>query len=467
MPLLLHDTLTREARPLEPQTPGDPVRLYHCGPTVYGRQSIGNFRSFLFADLLRRRLEAAGLDVLQVMNITDVGHLTIDDRDEGEDKMEKAAREEGLDPWKIAERYTEMFFSDLDRLMVRRAHHYPRATDHIAEMIEVIEALIAKDLAYEIEGEVYFSVHAFPGYGRLSGNRLEDLEAGARVAVNTAKRDPRDFLLWKRDDKHLMQWDSPWGRGFPGWHVECSAMSVKYLGEAIDLHTGGEDNIFPHHDCEIAQSDGAFGHPVVAQWAHVRFLQVDGGKMSKSLGNVYSLDDVEERGFTMRELRFALIRTHYRQELNFTWGAMEDSHAALERLQGSLRRLDEAAGSDDAAPLVESARSAWNAALDDDLNVAEALGALFTLVGEVNKTDLSAAGAEAVRAFLAEADEVLGVLDWEVESGDEEIDALVAARDDARAAKDWAESDRLRDELAARGIVLEDTAAGARWHRSR
>jgi cysteinyl-tRNA synthetase len=325
MTLHLHNTLARSKQEFAPVEPGR-VRMYNCGPTVYGRAHIGNFRAFLFADVLRRWLELSGYDVRQVMNITDVGHVRDDDPDSADDKMDAAARRERQDPWQIAEKYTDLFLKDVDALGIRRAHHYPRATQHIAGMIAIIERLVASGHAYRVGGNVYYDVSRFPGYGRLSGNTAEDLLAGARIEVNEEKRDARDFALWKTDARHIMQWDSPWGRGFPGWHIECSAMSRALLGEGtLDIHTGGEDNVFPHHECEIAQSEGAFGVPFVRFWMHTRFLQVDGGKMSKSLGNLYSVDDIAARGYPPAALRFAMLRGHYRQVLNFTWETMEQS----------------------------------------------------------------------------------------------------------------------------------------------
>jgi cysteinyl-tRNA synthetase len=332
MALALHNTLTRRKDAFEPVSP-PAVRMYNCGPTVYGPAHIGNFRAFLFADVLRRWLELSGYAVTQVMNITDVGHVRDDDPDATDvasDKMETAARKERLDPWKIAEKYTVLFFRDLDALGIRRAQHYPRATQYIPQMLAIIERLIETGHAYRVDGNVYYSVATFPDYGKLSGNTGGELLAGARVEVNEQKRDPRDFALWKTDSHHLMQWDSPFGRGFPGWHIECSAMSRALLGEGtLDIHTGGEDNIFPHHECEIAQSEGAFGIPFVKVWAHTRFLQVDGGKMSKSLGNLYTLDDIAARGFPAVALRFLLLRGHYRQVINFTWESVEQSAAAV------------------------------------------------------------------------------------------------------------------------------------------
>src|SRR5688572_20778231 len=300
----VYNSLSRRKEAFRSLEPGL-VRMYNCGPTVYSRAHIGNFRAFLFADLLRRWLEHSGYEVRQVMNITDVGHLTDEMAGAGEDRIEAAARREGRDPWKIAEGYTELFLADARRLGIQPALAYPRASAHVPEMVEIIEGLIDKGHAYQVDGNVYFEVRTFPRYGRLSGNRIDDTEAGARVAVRDEKRDPADFALWKSDPHHLMKWPTRFGpHGFPGWHIECSAMARKHLGDRIDIHTGGEDNVFPHHECEIAQTEAYTGAPFATYWMHTKFLQVDGGKMSKRLGNTYSVDDVLAKGFEPRHLRF-------------------------------------------------------------------------------------------------------------------------------------------------------------------
>jgi len=473
----VYNSLTRCKEPFRSLEPGR-VRMYNCGPTVYERAHIGNLRAYLFADLLRRWLEHLGYDVRQVMNITDVGHFTDDDEDEGEDKLEARARREGLDPWKISERHTQDFLRDLERLGCRRAAVYPKATEHVADMLEMVDGLVARGYAYVVDGNVYFDVARFDEYGRLSGNRIEELEAGARVAVNEEKRHPADFALWKSDPRHLMKWESHYGpHGFPGWHIECSAMARRHLGDRIDIHTGGEDNIFPHHECEIAQTKCFTGQDFATYWMHTKFLQVDGGKMSKSLGNVYSLDDVAERGIPPRALRYTLLRGHYRQPLNFTWEIARDSVKALESLDELVQRLRGAragrgAAAADGAGLdrVLAARQELEAAMNDDLNVPRALAAVFGLGGPVKEARLGAHAAERALAFLAEVDDVLGVLDLGEEAADDDearaIQALVDARDAARARRDWPESDRLRDELARRGIVLEDTPSGTVWHHS-
>ncbi len=483
MTIRLHDTMAGRVVPFEPKEPGK-VRMYHCGPTVYSSPHIGNFRAFLLADLLRRHFEARGFEVRQVMNITDVGHLTQDDIEQGEDKLMAAARREQLDPWEIARKYEREFFEAADALRIKRAHHYPRATEHIPEMIEMISTLLERGYAYRVGGNVYFAQAKFPRFGALSKKNLDELLEGARVAVNEEKRDPRDFALWKTDPKHLMQWDAPWGRGFPGWHIECSAMSRRYLGDEIDIHTGGEDNVFPHHECEIAQSEGATGHrPFVRYWLHCRHLLVDGRKMSKSLGNFHTIASLLERGFNGLEVRFALQRVHYRSPLNFTLPGLEEARRALSRLKACRERLVlvreglEPAGSDDPAALLASTERAFGEAMDDDLNVSEALAAVFEAVGELNRMRPSKEGAAAALALFRRLDAWSGLLGEEprVEAGDGliwagaadapergEIEALVRRRAEARARKDFAEADRLRDEIQARGYRVVDAKEGAR-----
>jgi len=448
--------------------------MYHCGPTVYQRPHIGNYRAFLFADLLRRVLELAGYQVLQVMNLTDVGHL-VDDAEEGDDKLEAQARRDQLDPWQIVERVSAAFFADMEALAVKPAHVYPRATDHIVEMVAMVERLLEQGHAYRVGDNVYFDVHSFPNYGKLSGNRIEDLEAGARLEINSEKKHPADFALWKSDAKHLMKWDTVFGPdGFPGWHIECSAMARKYLGDHFDIHTGGEDNVFPHHECEIAQSESVLEGPFVNLWMHTKFLQVDGGKMGKSLGNAYTLDDLLERGFSALDYRFLMMRGSYRNPLNFTWQALQGATEARRNLNDFRSRLAAEAGvtlvdldSLQADSTVKRTRLAFQAALSDDLNTSEALAALFVLRNSFIHGKLAAAEYSAALALLAEADDVFGFLDPVVSSGltDAAIEQLLVARAAARAAKDFARADAIREELSAARITLEDTADGLKWFR--
>ncbi len=479
MALQLFNSLTRTKEVFESREPGV-VRMYNCGPTVYGRAHVGNLRSFLFADVLRRWLEAGhGYEVRQVMNITDVGHLQ-GDAEEGEDKLEAQARKERKDPWEISRHYTELFLADVRALGCREPLARPKASEHVPEMLEIIEGLLAKGYAYRVDGDVYFEVGKFPRYGRLSGNTVEALEAGARIEVREEKRHPADFALWKSDPRHLMKWESRFGPdGFPGWHIECSAMARKHLGDELDIHTGGEDNVFPHHECEIAQSEAFTGKPFARTWLHAKFLQVDGGKMSKSLGNVYTLADVEERGIAPLALRYALIRGHYRQPLNFTWQIVKEAQSALGKLHDLLERVRAAAEGSAAVAegsageqLVRAAREKFAAGMDDDLNVPVALASLFELRASVLEHGLGADAARQATEFLGWAlRDVLGLEPPAATGGadeltDERVQEAVRARETARRERRWADSDRLRDELLAQGVVIEDTPAGPVWRRA-
>lgn len=479
MVIRLHNSLTRELEELKPLVEGR-VTMYHCGPTVYSSPHIGNFRSFLFADVLRRFVEDQGYEVTQVMNITDVGHLTLDDVEGGEDKMEAASKRTGKTAWDIAAQYTEEFRECQRQLKVRLPHHMPRATDFIPQMGEIIGDLLEKGVAYQVNGNVYFEVAKFPAYGRLSGKKLDELESGARVAVNTEKKDPRDFALWKVDDQHQMQWDGPFPgglRGFPGWHIECSAMSTHYLGEQIDIHTGGEDNIFPHHECEIAQTEAHTGARFVGIWMHARHLLVDNTKMSKSLGNFYTVQDILQKGYSGLELRYALTRVQYRQSLNFTLAGLDEARAAIARVNGARQKLvrvrdgADAAGPDDLGAAVAAAQDGFTAAMSEDLNVSEALAAVFELVGAVHRAAPSAAAAAAALAAFARFEDVLAVFGEEPvadATGDApaELVELLAERTQAKADKDWARADALRDRILAAGWRIVDTPEGARLERS-
>jgi len=469
----VYDSLRKEKRPFEPLQPGV-VRMYNCGPTVYGRAHIGNLRTFLFADTLRRWLECSGFEVRQVMNITDVGHL-LDDADEGEDKIEAQARREKRDPFEISRGFTRLFVEDMQALGCREPAVRPKASEHIPEMLEIIEGLIARGYAYEVNGDVYFEVAKFPRYGRLSGNTVAELEAGARIEVREEKRHPADFALWKSDPKHLMKWSSRFGPdGFPGWHIECSAMARKHLGDVFDIHTGGEDNVFPHHECEIAQSEALLGDGSFARyWMHSKFLQVDGGKMSKRLGNVWNLDDVKARGFTPRELRFALIRGHYRGPLNFTWGILEEARSALIKLDELKQRVEDALKGQGAAredragaEAITAAREKFDAGMNDDLNVPQALAALFEMRSAILEAGIGQKAAREAQALLDRAHLALGVLDSVLNTEDRadkpRVDALMADYGAARARKDWATSDRIRGELKAMGYAVKDTPQGSR-----
>jgi len=459
----IFNTLTRRLEDFVPREPGR-VGLYTCGPTVYDFAHIGNFRTYVWEDLLRRTLKFLGYTVTQVMNITDI-----------EDKIIAKAIAQGVGLRDVTEPFVAAFFEDLAVLSIEKAEHYPRATEHIEEMIAIAKTLEAKGLTYVSQGSLYFRIDAFGSYGRLSNLENREIKVGARVDSDEYdKDDARDFVLWKGHKAGEPSWDSPFGAGRPGWHLECSAMSMKYLGESFDLHTGGVDNIFPHHENEIAQSEGATGHPFVKYWMHAAHLMVDGEKMAKSKGNFYTVRGLVAEGHDPRAIRYLLLTTHYRTSLNFTFDALARAGAELQRFDALHARLAEAPrpmGRDAAfdakvAAIEDEVRSA----LGDDLNVSGATGALFRLVREANaamdRNELPAESAATLQAALARADAVFGVFAPKAaELLDPEIEALIADRQAARKAKNFAESDRIRDLLAARGIVLEDTPSGVRWRR--
>ena len=478
MTLKLWNTMANALEEFQPIQAGE-ARMYNCGPTVYSDPHIGNFRSFLMADLLRRALDQRGFKTVQIMNITDVGHLTTDDVADasGEDKLEKKAREEGLDPFEIARTYEDVFHENAEHLHLRKAHEYPRATDHIPEMIEMIGQLIERGHAYEVEGVgVYFRVHSFDQYGCLSGNTLDNLDSGSRIAVDERKESPHDFALWKIDEKHLRQWDSPWGRGFPGWHIECSAMSHKYLGGTFDIHTGGEDNIFPHHECEIAQSVGSGVGEFAKVWVHARHLLVDGEKMSKSKGNFFTINDLFEKGYQGFEIRYSLINSHYRQPMNFTLQGLEGDSKAIQRIRTLREKLEERATdsgdvSESLHQKLTSAQDSFDACIDDDLNVSGALGVLHETVRALGREEPVGADAASALEFLRHCDEILGVIFVGESSGgddlSEEQQGWIEEREQARKDKNWALADQLRDQLLESGIQIEDGAGGTTWSRVR
>jgi cysteinyl-tRNA synthetase len=465
--LVLYDTRTRRKRRFEPIEPGH-ARVYSCGPTVYAPQHLGNLRSVLFADLLKRALLAEGLRVTHVVNITDVGHLT-DDGDAGEDKMERAAARTGRSAAEIAAQYTEQWLRDRRRLHCLEAEVYCKASEHVAEQIELALRLEAKGYTYRIEDGLYFDTAKFPRYAEFARLDLAGQEAGARIGDVAGKRRPQDFALWKFAPpgvRRQQEWDSPWGRGFPGWHLECSAMSVKYLGARFDIHTGGVDHIAVHHTNEIAQSECGYEvHPWVNVWMHNEFLNLGSEKLSKSKGHALLLDDLVERGVEPLAYRYFFLQAHYRQQQSFSLEEVEAAATGYRRLLGAAAEVRGETAPADPAPLAEP-RARFRAAIRDDLNAPKALEAVWA----VARSELAPA---ARRALLLEFDAVLGLgLASEtpraaVQERDPRIDALVAERQAARARRDFAEADRIRDLLRAEGVELEDTREGARWRRVR
>lgn len=466
IPLSLYNTESRRKEQLSPMRDNH-VRMYTCGPTVYNFAHIGNFRTYIFEDILRRTIKFFGMQITQVMNLTDV-----------DDKTIKGAIAKDITLDEFTQPFKEAFFDDLKTLNIQPAEHYPAATDYIAEMIEMINQLLAKGFAYTGgDGSVYYAIRKFPRYGCLSHLHLDELQAGAseRVATDEYEKDNiSDFVLWKaydpaRDGK--IYWESPFGPGRPGWHLECSAMAMKILGETIDIHVGGIDNMFPHHENEIAQSEACSGHRFVKLWMHSEHLVVDNKKMSKSLGNFFTLRDLLNKGFTGTQVRYMLLQTHYKTQLNFTFTGLDSVKTSLKRLQDFIQRLGEinhpvASGLVD--PVIERAYSAFSCSLADDLNVSAALAALFELVREVNglsdEGKIGKQEAEKVISLLKRFNEVLGVLSFEkaVEQIPQELEEALAKRIEARQQKNWALADNLRDFISSRGYVIEDTPQGAR-----
>jgi cysteinyl-tRNA synthetase len=483
----LYDSLTRQLMPVAPLEPGH-LRFYSCGPTVYSRAHIGNFRTFLTADLIVRTARALGWRVTYVSNVTDVGHLTEDDVADagGEDKMERALRSkegEGFaNIWDLARHYTEALAHDWKRLNLLEPSVRPRATEHITDQIEAVERLIASGHAYETDQGVYFRVRSFADYGKLSGNTLDaETLAGARDLVrDDAKEDPRDFALWKRDDKHLMQWYSPFGRGFPGWHIECSVMARHYLGATIDVHAGGEDLIFPHHECEIAQSESLTGEPFARMWVHTRFLQVEGEKMSKSKGNFFTVRDlVDEQGVDPLVLRFALLSGQYRSPLNFTSDHLKSSARVVQRYRDARALAERAAsagadGPDRVGERLDSIYDRTLAALCDDLNTPAAFAAALEGVKLVFGMGdaLNGASGRAALEWFERVNALLGFVAADApepaaapDPTEAQVAALVEQRTEARKRREWAESDSLRDAVLALGYEIRDTAEGTVWQK--
>jgi cysteinyl-tRNA synthetase len=476
-----YDTLSKRLAPFVPMEEGR-VRLYTCGPTVYDFAHIGNFRTYVWEDLLRRFLEWRGFQVDHVMNLTDV-----------DDKTIRGANEKGISLDEYTAPFREAFFQDIETLRILPAKWYPRATEHIPEMVALVKSLEEKGHTYRSEGSIYFSITSFPAYGRLSGFSLEAVQPGARVDSDEyEKEDVRDFVLWKAPKEGEPSWDTEVGPGRPGWHIECSAMSMKYLGETFDIHTGGVDNIFPHHENEIAQSEGATGKPFVRYWLHAAHLIAEGEKMSKSLGNFYTLRELLDRGADPRAIRYLLLSTHYRKSLNFTFEGLTQAGAALRRMDDLVLRLKEARGEDGESPDWEArlvqAREGFGDALADDLNISGALGAVYDLVRDANRALQERTMLEGDRLatlrLLDSLDDVLAVFDvekrvppvihLELATGEglrvlsqvelsEETLRQIKEREEARRRRDFETADRLRDELAGEhDLALEDTLEGLR-----
>ncbi len=471
--LKLYNTLTKKKKAFEPLK-NKTVTMYNCGLTVYDYAHLGNLRAFTCADVLRRYLEYRGFTVKQVMNFTDVGHM-FEDVDIGRDKMEAAARREEKDPWAIAEFYIKAFLEDSEKLGLKEPTVRPRATEHVDKMIELTEKLIEKGYAYNVKGSVYFDVTRFEDYGRLSGNTIEKLRTGAggRVQFNPDKRSQFDFALWINDPEHIMNWKSPWcEKGYPGWHIECSAMAMEYLGETIDIHTGGVDNIFPHHENEIAQSEAATGRKFVRYWLHNEHLLVEGRRMAKSLGNFYTLKDLLAKGYNPEAIRYLLLSTHYRQQLNFTLEGLEAAKNSIDRLRNFTYRLLDADGKgsgDETRKLMNDVQQGFEEAMDDDLNISSALAELFEFTRKVNKlmddNVLSRGEADEVYKLMMSFDTILGVTGQirQKEKLPREAEELIRRREEAREAKDWETADRIRRQLRGMGIMIEDTPKGVRW----
>jgi cysteinyl-tRNA synthetase len=463
MTIRLQDTLTGEVRPLEPLEPGH-VRVYSCGPTVYGPAHIGNFRSFLFADLLVRYLRYRGLRVTWVMNLTDI-----------DDKIIRGAAAEGITHTELADRYAAQFLADADSLFMARPDVLPRATEHIPQIATLVSTLLARGHAYATDdGSIFFRISSWPAYGRLARLDPGAMRVGERVVADEyGKDDVRDFVLWKGPKPGEPSWDTSIGAGRPGWHIECSAMSMAHLGPSFDIHTGGVDLVFPHHEDEIAQSEAATGQPFVRTWMHCAHLRMGGEKMAKSTGNIARVTDLVEAGVSPRALRYSLIAVHYRAPLNYSDESLVAAGAAVDRIDALLAALagyrEDRADDPGLPALLEQVRSGFEAGMDDDLNVSEALAALFHGVRELNRRldarMLSTADAGRALALYRALDAVLAVAAPADAGIEPELQSLLEERVAARAARDWAASDRLRDELLARGIAVEDTRDGQRWRR--
>lgn len=474
--MLLYNTFSRQKEEFKPIEKGK-VKIYSCGPTVYSHAQLGNMTSYLMADIVKKYLEFSGYEVLHIMNFTDFGHLT-KDSEFGEDKMVKAAKSQQKTPEEIAHFYENAFKKDLRALNIKFPQKFVKASMHVPDMIELIKTLIEKGFAYEANGNVFFITKKYQGYGKLSGNTLESLKTGNRMEPHPDKKDPLDFMLWQKVPKNYpLGWDSPWGRGFPGWHIECSAMSTRYLGLEIDIHTGGEDNIFPHHECEIAQTESATGKKFVNYWIHKRHMMIDGKRMGKSEGNAMLVEDMVEKGYSPIVFRFFTLSSHYRSNLNFTWEAMNEALTKIERIIEFKEKLEAISNKQSAIGDRRSAETeldhglldAFVKAMDDDLNTPLAIANLFDFMRKTNikidKNKLKAKEASKILGSLAKLDKVLGILEYKpLNQLDKiKIEELIRKRDEARKNKDFETSDQIRVELFKMGVEIKDTNEGTIW----
>ncbi|MBR3163498.1 MAG: cysteine--tRNA ligase [Clostridia bacterium] len=453
--MYLYNTLTKKKELFEPINNKE-VKMYSCGPTVYSYAHIGNFRTYIFVDSLRRVLKYNRFKMNHVMNITDVGHLT-SDADTGEDKMEKAARKEGKNPYEIAKFYTDAFMKDMKKLNIDMPEIITKATDNIPQMLEMVQEIVDNGYGYETSTGIYFDVSKLDKYPVLSNNSVEGQEAGARIEVDNEKRNPYDFAVWiKAPENHIMKWDSPWGKSYPGWHIECSAMGRRFLGENFDIHTGGVDHIPIHHENEIAQCKGSFGHNPANFWMHCEFLLVDGGKMSKSLGNVYTLDELQEKGIEPIAYKLFCFSSHYRNKLNFTFEGAKASQISLNRLRQGYQNHKNG-NQDIESSVISEYEERFHRAINDDLNMPAAMGIVWEVVRYETKSPKLA-------ELLLKFDEVLGLEINQIPENNrelpDEIIKLIEQRNIARENKNWEESDRIRDELQNRGYSVKDTKNG-------
>ncbi len=452
--LKIYNTLTHREEIFKPIS-NKQVGLYTCGPTVYDYDHLGHAWNYFNSDILRRVLEYNDYKVRHIMNITDVGHL-VSDADEGEDKLEKGARREGKNPWEISEFYTKVYLENRKKINLLEPHIVCKATDYVSEMVELNKKLLKKGFAYETEDALYFDISKFPQYGKLSGNTLDKLKAGIRIDINPNKKSPYDFALWMKavgkHKDHIMLWDSPWGRGFPGWHIECSAMSMKHLGEHFDIHTGGEDNIFPHHECEIAQSESATGKKYANYWFHTRFLMVEGEKMSKSLNNFFKIQDIEEKGFNPLALRYLFLTAHYRSQLNFTWESLKASQIALKKLYSEIAQYNT-----DNLGVDADYKEKFLKYINNDLDMPQVIALVWSLI----KSDLPIG---IKKGTLLDFDKVLGLsfssIKQEITEVPKEITLLAKEREGHRKNKMWGEADEVREKIEEAGYQIEDTDKG-------